>query len=144
MKRQRTLSGIRAALDYKNLNAFGDIVGNFHGCSVPSIEEFNNYLQSHDSCDNLKNLPNQSASYSNKSLENAGNNEKGKRGRKPKKRYADDDDLNSEDATSGEPPSFQINSTVIGSIGDFFQRFIQKYPPDSSVYNKFVQLSKVR
>mmetsp|Transcript_31333 Transcript_31333/g.58313 ORF Transcript_31333/g.58313 Transcript_31333/m.58313 type:complete len:874 (+) Transcript_31333:72-2693(+) len=140
MKRQRTLSGIRAALDYKNLNVFGDIVGNFHGCSVPSVEEFNSYLQSHDSCDNLKNLPNQSVPLSNKSSENTGN-EKAKRGRKPKKRYVDDDDVISEEA-SGEPPSVLINSTVIGAIGDFFQRFIQKYPPETSVYNKFVQLSK--
>lgn len=156
MKRQRTLSGIRAVLDYKNLNVFGDIVGNFQGQNVPSVEDFSIYLQSHDSCDNLKSLANQQSgvirSQSSKSLESVANEKAKKGGRRTKKRSADDD-MNSEEnlSTISEPTvqaqapiQVQVQSSgVIGSIGQFFQRFIQKYPRGTAIYDRFIKLSKV-
>lgn len=172
MKRKRTLSGIRAALDYKSLNIFGDIVGNFHGESIPTVEDFNSYLQSYDSCDNLENLASQSQSQSqsqsgaisNKASEKS-SNDRVKRGRKPKKRVGEDE-ANQNQNQHSEEISVQINPgsgssngnvsgaethpsvlqpppVVIGSIGHFFQRFCEKYPTGTSQYDSFVKLARV-
>lgn len=146
MKRKRTLSGIRGALDYKNLNVFGDIVANFHGRNIPSVEDFSTYLQSHDYCDNLKFLSNQSNSTKqpeNPPINNTTGDKVAKRGRKPKK-PSPDDDVNSEEPPSNafEPPA-QIMPPVMGSIGHFFYRFSQTYPRGTKIYNTFVTLARV-
>jgi hypothetical protein len=150
MKRKRTLSGIRAVLDYKNLNVFGDIVGNFEGRNIPSVEDFNTYLQSYDPCDNLKLLSTQN--QSKRIVENLPPNKEtvviNKRGRKPKKRSVEDvdenivEDVSVEMAVSGDR-QLRVPSAVIGTIGQFFQRFCEKYPSQTPEYKRFLLLVRV-
>ena len=170
MKRKRTLSGIRAALDYKRLNVFGDIVGNFHGQNIPSIDDFNTYLKSYDSCDNLKNLSSQnqlSKAPDNSSSHLLLSNDKTKRGRKPKKRVAGEETLLAEETVARQVCTNNISEpmlapvsvvsgpvsapvvvhvpppAVIGSIGLFFQRFCVEYPSGTTQYESFVKLARV-
>ena len=159
MKRKRTLSGIRAGLDYKNLNVFGDIVGNFHGHNIPSVDDFNTYLKSYDSCDNLKTLASQNSS--NKAPPETSQllvtDKSNKRARKPKKQVVEEEPapvveevvVRHVSTTIPEPvvpiaPVVHVPPVVIGSIGHFFGRFCEKYPSGTIQYDRFIKLVRVR
>ena len=138
MKRKRTLSGIRGALDCKNLNVFGEIIGNFQGRHVPTVDDFKSYLQSYDHCDNLKKLNSRNST-------NEKSTDPPKRNRRSKKAAADDE-LPNEESTNNAAPEKQVivhQHAIVKSINDFFKKFCEKFPPETPQYERFIKLVRV-